>query len=323
MANSIWKSYPQLGEKLDLTTEFIHQQVKINNLEISSMIVDLTSGGKMLRPAFFLLFSEFGEEKKTTQELIPLAASLEILHVATLIHDDVIDDSPLRRSKPTLHTKYGSRNAIYAGDYLFTLYFELISKNLESNTDILRNALSMKKILIGELDQMLINFNVESTTEMYFKEISGKTAELFSLSATMGAVVSGGSQELIERCKKIGHNIGMAFQIIDDILDFGNSSQIGKPVHEDLKNGVYSLPYILGLEAGNKELIEILSKNSLNSEDDSRATNIIVDEGYLNKAKDIAKKYTDQAVSEIDELPENSSQRALKAIIKRLVNRIK
>lgn len=323
MANSIWKSYPQLGEKLDLTTEFIHQQVKINNLEISSMIVDLTSGGKMLRPAFFLLFSEFGEEKKTTQELIPLAASLEILHVATLIHDDVIDDSPLRRSKPTLHTKYGSRNAIYAGDYLFTLYFELISKNLESNTDILRNALSMKKILIGELDQMLINFNVESTTEMYFKEISGKTAELFSLSATMGAVVSGGSQELIERCKKIGHNIGMAFQIIDDILDFGNSSQIGKPVHEDLKNGVYSLPYILGLEAGNKELIEILSKNALNSEDDSRATNIIVDEGYLNKAKDIAKKYTDQAVSEIDELPENSSQRALKAIIKRLVNRIK
>lgn len=323
MANSIWKSYPQLGEKLDLTTEFIHQQVKINNLEISSMIVDLTSGGKMLRPAFFLLFSEFGEEKKTTQELIPLAASLEILHVATLIHDDVIDDSPLRRSKPTLHTKYGSRNAIYAGDYLFTLYFELISKNLESNTDILRNALSMKKILIGELDQMLINFNVESTTEMYFKEISGKTAELFSLSATMGAVVSGGNQELIERCKKIGHNIGMAFQIIDDILDFGNSSQIGKPVHEDLKNGVYSLPYILGLEAGNKELIEILSKNALNSEDDSRATNIIVDEGYLNKAKDIAKKYTDQAVSEINELPENSSQRALKAIIKRLVNRIK
>jgi len=128
---------------------------------------------------------------------------------------------------------------------LFTLYFELISKNLESNTDILRNALSMKKILIGELDQMLINFNVESTTEMYFKEISGKTAELFSLSATMGAVVSGSSQELIERCKKIGHNIGMAFQIIDDILDFGNSSQIGKPVHEDLKNGVYSLQLVL------------------------------------------------------------------------------
>ena len=225
MANSIWKSYPKLGEKLDLTTDFIHQEVKIQNLDISKMIVDLTSGGKMLRPAFFLLFSDFGTTKKTTQELIPLAASIEILHVATLIHDDVIDDSPLRRSRPTIHTKYGRRNAIYAGDYLFTLYFELISKNLQHNTDILLNALSMKKILVGELDQMLINFNVEATTDMYFKEISGKTAELFSLSAKMGAIFSNSSQEIVERCQNIGHDIGMAFQIIDDILDLSSTSQ--------------------------------------------------------------------------------------------------
>jgi len=176
MANSIWKSYPRIGEKLDLTTEYIHSIVSIKNLDISSMIVDLTSGGKMLRPAFFLLFSDFGENKRSTQDLIPLAASLEILHVATLIHDDVIDDSPMRRSRPTIHTKYGRRNAIYAGDYLFTLYFELISRNLTDNNDILLNALSMKRILIGELDQMLINFNVNSTTEMYIKEVSGKTA---------------------------------------------------------------------------------------------------------------------------------------------------
>ncbi|WP_057888399.1 polyprenyl synthetase family protein [Companilactobacillus mindensis] len=323
MANSIWKSYPQLGEKLDLTTDYIHEIVKINNLDISSMIIDLTSSGKMLRPAFFLLFSEFGEKKRSTKDLIPLAASLEILHVATLIHDDVIDDSPLRRSYPTIHTKYGRRNAIYAGDYLFTLYFELISKNLESNTDILRNALSMKKILIGELDQMLINFNVKSTTDMYMKEISGKTAELFSLSAAMGAVVSDGSAELITRCKEIGHDIGMAFQIIDDILDFSNSAQTGKPVHEDLKNGVYSLPYILGLEAGNRQLIDILSKADLTAEDDSLATDIVIDYGYLNKAKDIAKTFTEHAVEEIEKLPKNKNQKVLRAIVQRLVNRIK
>lgn len=323
MANTIWKSYPQLGEKLDLTTDYIHQAVKINNLDISSMIIDLTSGGKMLRPAFFLLFSDFGENKKTTVELIPLAASLEILHVATLIHDDVIDDSPLRRSQPTIHTKYGRRNAIYAGDYLFTLYFELISRNLTSNLDILRNALSMKKILVGELDQMLINFNVKATTEMYLHEISGKTAELFSLSAAMGAVVSGGDQDLIDRCKGIGHDIGMAFQIIDDILDFSNSTQTGKPAHEDLKNGVYSLPYILGLEAGNEQLVEVLSKAELTSTDDKMATNIVVDNGYLNQAKDIARSYTKRAIDELDKLPKNNSQKVLKAVVKRLVNRIK
>lgn len=323
MANSIWKSYPQLGEKLDLTTDYIHQMVKINNLDISSMIIDLTSGGKMLRPAFFLLFSEFGNEKKSTKELVPLAASLEILHVATLIHDDVIDDSPMRRSQPTIHTKYGRRNAIYAGDYLFTVYFELISKHLERNTDILRNALSMKHILIGELDQMCINFNVKATTDMYLNEISGKTAELFSLSATMGAIVSGGNQELIERCKEIGHDIGMAFQIIDDILDFSNSSETGKPVHEDLRNGVYSLPYILGLEAGNKDLIAILSKEVLTDSDDEQATNIVIDDGYLNRAKEIAQGFTQHALDEIAKLPKNTSRRVLTEVVKRLVNRIK
>ncbi|AUI72153.1 polyprenyl synthetase family protein [Companilactobacillus alimentarius] len=323
MANSIWKNYPQLGEQLDLTTNFIHKMVKINNLEISSMIVNLTSEGKMLRPAFFLLFSEFGEDRPKDSELIPLAASLEILHVATLVHDDVIDDSPLRRSQPTIHTKYGRRNAIYAGDYLFTLYFELISKHLQSNTDILKNALSMKKILIGELDQMLIDFNVEATTEMYFKEISGKTAELFGLSAQMGAIVSGANQEVIERCKNIGHDIGMAFQIIDDILDFSSTSQTGKPVHEDLKNGVYSLPYILGLEDKNHHLIEILSKNHLTADDDQKATAIVVDNGYLNQAKDIAREFTDRAVIEIEKLPKKRSQEVLKNVVKRLINRIK
>ncbi|MFH5812022.1 polyprenyl synthetase family protein [Companilactobacillus sp. FL22-1] len=323
MANTIWKSYPQLAGKLDQTTDFIHQQVNINNLEITSMIKDLTSGGKMLRPAFFLLFSDFGPQKRTTQELIPLAASLEILHVATLIHDDVIDDSPLRRSQPTIHTKYGRRNAIYAGDYLFTLYFELISRNLSDNNDILRNALSMKKILVGELDQMLINFNVKATTKMYLNEISGKTAELFSLSGAMGAIVSGGDQELIDWCKGIGYDIGMAFQIIDDILDFSNTSQIGKPSHEDLKNGVYSLPYILGLEAGNEKLIRILSQEALQQNDVMTATNIVVDDGYLNQAKDIARSYTRRAIDEIAKLPKNNSQKALQAVVKRLINRIK
>lgn len=323
MANSIWKSYPQLGEKLDLTTDFIHQEVKIQNLDISKMIIDLTSGGKMLRPAFFLLFSDFGPNKKTTQELIPLAASIELLHVATLIHDDVIDDSPLRRSHPTIHTKYGRRNAIYAGDYLFTLYFELISRHLQHNTDILLNALSMKKILIGELDQMLINFNVEATTDMYFQEISGKTAELFSLSAKMGAIVSDGSQEIVERCQNIGHDIGMAFQIIDDILDFSSTSQTGKPVHEDLKNGVYSLPYILGLEAKNQRLVEVLSKNQLSNQDSQMAAQIVIDDGYLNQAKKIAIQFTDRAVSEIEKLPKNHNRVILKNVVKKLSNRIK
>jgi len=108
-----------------------------------------------------------------------------------------------------------------------------------------------------------------------------------------------------------------------DILDFSNSVQTGKPVHEDLKNGVYSLPYILGLEAGNKQLIEILSKDKLDADDDLKATNIVADNGYLNQAKDIAQGYTKRALTEIDKLPKNTSQKVLRAVVKKLINRIK
>lgn len=322
MANSIWKEYPKMGKRINSTTEFIHNSLDIHNEAIIKMIKDLTSGGKMLRPAFFLIFSSFGPEKKSDEELIPLAASLELLHVATLIHDDVIDDSPLRRSKPTIHTKYGKRNAIYAGDYLFTLYFETISRHLPQQSQILTNALSMKKILVGELDQLLINFNVDATAKMYFREVAGKTAELFGLSTMMGATISGGDHELIARSKNIGHEIGMAFQIIDDVLDFGDSRDTGKPNFEDLRNGVYSLPYILGLQDKNQALIDVLSKDELDPNDINEAARIVVDEGYLDKAKDIARTYSNHALKRIKKLPNNRNRTALKKIVEELLDRI-
>ncbi|WP_129045535.1 polyprenyl synthetase family protein [Companilactobacillus metriopterae] len=322
MANEIWKDYPKIAEKLDNTTSYIHNQIRISNPEITKMIIDLTSGGKMLRPAFFMLFTNFGPEKVSNEQLVPLSASFELLHVATLIHDDVIDDSPVRRSRPTIHTRYGKRNAIYAGDYLFTLYFESISKYLPSKLDILSNSLSMKKILIGELDQLLINNNINATPKMYFKEVAGKTAELFSLSTKMGAVVSGGDDKLVNLSKNIGHDIGMAFQVIDDVLDFGDESSTGKPNYEDLRNGVYSLPYIIGFNEKNQKLIELLSNESLTEEQINQAAKIVVESGYLNKAKDIAKTFTSHAERRIKKLPRSSYRKQLEKIVKKLLDRI-
>jgi len=323
MAHSIWKDYPQVDSMLDQTTAFIHSSVRIRNTQISQMIVDLTSGGKMLRPAFFLLFSAFGPDKKRNDELIPLAASLELLHVATLIHDDVIDDSPLRRGTTTIHTRYGKRNAIYAGDYLFTLYFEMISRYSQQQKDILVNSLSMKKILIGELDQMLINYNIDATAKMYIREVSGKTAELFSLSTEMGAIVSGADGKLANLSKNIGHDIGMSFQIIDDILDFGDSSTTGKPNFEDLKNGVYTLPYILGLQDNNQQLVDILSGSDLTNDDIQKAADIVEKDGYLEQAKDIARTYNQHALKRINKLPNGKNKIVLKKVVNKLLRRIK
>jgi len=323
MAHSIWKDYPQVDSMLDQTTAFIHSSVRIRNTQISQMIVDLTSGGKMLRPAFFLLFSAFGPDKKQNDELIPLAASLELLHVATLIHDDVIDDSPLRRGTTTIHTRYGKRNAIYAGDYLFTLYFEMISRYSQQQKDILVNSLSMKKILIGELDQMLINYNIDATAKMYIREVSGKTAELFSLSTEMGAIASGADGKLANLSKNIGHDIGMSFQIIDDILDFGDSRTTGKPNFEDLKNGVYTLPYILGLQDKNQQLVDILSGSDLTNDDIQKAADIVEKDGYLEQAKDIARTYNQHALKRINKLPNGKNKIVLKKVVNKLLRRIK
>ena len=322
MANSIWKAYPKMGNRLDQTTKYVHDSINIRNQEISYMLKDLTSGGKMLRPAFFWLFTSFGPEPKSDQELLPLAASLELLHVATLVHDDVIDDSPLRRSRPTIHTRYGKRNAIYAGDYLFTLYFQLISQHLDDTADILTNAISMENILQGELDQLTINFNVNATVKMYLREVSGKTAELFSLSTKMGATVSGGDPELINRAKNIGHNVGMAFQIIDDVLDFSSRANTGKPNFEDLRNGVYTLPYILGLQAHDSELVEILSQSELSDGNIYRAAEIVAAHGYLEQAQQIARTYSEHALKGIAKLPPNDSRKALQKIVKTLVKRL-
>ncbi|KRM92749.1 polyprenyl diphosphate synthase [Liquorilactobacillus cacaonum DSM 21116] len=137
----------------------------------------------MLRPGLFLLFSELGEKDKQDEEkLLKVAASLEILHKATLIHDDIIDDSPLRHGVVTIQSNFGKDVAVYAGDLLFTAFFELLIDTMNGTSLMQDNATAMKKLLFGELGQMHARFNQQQTIENYVENIKGKTAELFSLS---------------------------------------------------------------------------------------------------------------------------------------------
>lgn len=178
-----------------------------------------------------------------------IAASLEILHMATLIHDDVIDDSPLRRGQKTVQTQFGKDIAVYTGDLLFTIFFELILEATNDFEYMAINSKAMKKILLGELDQMHLYHNQNQTIRDYLRAISGKTAELFKLSAREGAHFGGANQEIVRLSGKIGYYIGMAFQILDDILDYtADEKELNKPVLEDLDKGVYSLPLLLAMK---------------------------------------------------------------------------
>ncbi|MGR3742509.1 polyprenyl synthetase family protein [Companilactobacillus sp. DQM5] len=324
MINKIWKPYPKIQKQLKSTQIFILSQVKIRNNEISEMIEELIkSGGKMTRPAFFYLFSEFGDNKISDDDLKVAAGILEILHLATLIHDDVIDNSPLRRKAATIHSKYGMRNAIYAGDFLFTVYFELLTKIAPTKKEILLNSQSMKKILLGELDQMLINDNPNATLKMYLREISGKTAELFQLSTEFGAIMGGANSKIIKKAKYIGHDIGMAFQIIDDLLDYSVPNKTGKPNYEDLDNKIYSLPIILALRNDKGELTSLLSKDELTDTDKKRAIELIKKNNGLKQAKKIAEHYTNSAIKRINTLEESEEKDILLKITKQMLKRSK
>ncbi|MTV82174.1 polyprenyl synthetase family protein [Secundilactobacillus folii] len=323
MVHKLWNQFPRVKAQLTQLQPYLVDAVTLPNRPIHKQILALLqSGGKLLRPGFFYLFSEFGDQHDDAV-LRAGAASLEILHVATLIHDDVIDHSPVRRGITTLHTLYGSRNAVYAGDYLFTLYFNEVMKATHDMQELQLNINSMRDILTGELEQMKLNYKRNVTEEEYFKEISGKTAELFWLSCRQGASLSHSTPEIVDLAGQIGLTIGKAYQIMDDILDYdGNAKQTKKPVLEDLKNGVYSLPLILAMKGANRAFKPYLSKKEQMTAEDVEAVQQLVDQyDGVGKAKNTASELTKQALHLIQQLPDESGRQDLYSLTQWLLNR--
>ncbi|ARV04824.1 MULTISPECIES: polyprenyl synthetase family protein [Enterococcus] len=306
----MWNTYPTLSKELTTTLRLMEQAVQIDNQEIQAAVHDMIhSGGKLLRPAYQLLFSYFGEQRDP-KKATALAASIELLHTATLVHDDIVDEADTRRGLPTLRSRFGNSTAVYTGDYLFVCCFKLLSDYSSSLKSIQLNSRSMEKVLTGELGQMDNRYNFEVTIDQYLKNISGKTAELFALSCFVGAYESGTSQRFAKRCGEIGENIGLAFQIIDDILDYTQTADaIGKPVLEDVRQGVYSLPLIYALEANREVLLPLLmKKEALTNEETQEIYRLVHELGGVEKAQQLATHYTEKALKEISKLPETKAQ---------------
>ena len=243
--------------------------------------------------------------------------------MATLIHDDVIDDSPLRRGQKTVQTQFGKDIAVYTGDLLFTIFFELILEATNDFEYMAINSKAMKKILLGELDQMHLYHNQNQTIRDYLRAISGKTAELFKLSAREGAHFGGANQEIVRLSGKIGYYIGMAFQILDDILDYtADEKELNKPVLEDLDKGVYSLPLLLAMKKEPELFKAILNKKEkITKEDKQKVAQMVISQDGVEIARDIAKRYTQKAISAIQELPKSKNQKQLLQLTKQLLKR--
>lgn len=320
--HQMWKEYPQIAKELQACINLIDANIKIKNDDVQNRVNQLmSSGGKMLRPAYSLMFSQYKEDHDE-QKARAVAAAIEVLHLATLVHDDVIDESNLRRGQETLNSQYNNRVAVYTGDYLFTVCFQLLKQYAEEASFFQMDRNVMENILVGELQQMDMTYNPKMTMRNYLSQINGKTAHLFALSCYTG-VYEKDSPKMARAAFNIGNNIGMAFQIIDDVLDYTQETEIaGKPMMSDLKKGIYTAPLLYAMQENRKAFVPYIQKReTITDEELHEVYQLVKKYKGEEKAKELAHKYTEKALKRIDNLPKNAVKHTLKTITEQALSR--
>lgn len=324
IVQTFWKDYPEIQEKLEDVQSLMRARLKINTKSIQEALQQFSSrGGKMVRPALFFLFAGLISKEQDEEKLVKIAASLELLHSATLIHDDIIDDSPLRRGMVSVESQFGKDVAVYTGDFVYTLYFELLVETMSGTDFLARNAKSMKKILQGELIQMQSTFDVNHSVKSYLKAISGKTAELLSLSCLEGVYFAGGDKAFQRYAKRIGLAVGLAFQVYDDILNFtvGLDGE-NKPILTDVRQGIFTLPLLLAKEADPEAILPYLEKpEELSREKCLELAELVHSLGGITVSLAFANSLTDLALKDIQKFPESQNRDILEKAIKELLKR--
>ncbi|WP_077604114.1 polyprenyl synthetase family protein [Oceanobacillus sojae] len=321
----MWGPYPRLQSDLQSVLQVIESHLQIHDKRIEATIKELVySGGKLLRPAYTLLCAQIGDASNHDKERsIAVAAALETLHMATLIHDDVIDEADFRHGAPTIHTQQGNQFAIYSGDYLFCVCFTILSKYARTLAHLEFNARSMEKILTGELDQLHARYQIGTSIKDYLARISGKTAQLFAVSCYSGAITSQATRRQTMLAWSMGHYIGMAFQIIDDVLDFkGDFNTVRKPTLADIRQGIYTLPLIYALREQPEKLSPYLNKKADLTDDELMEVLAIVEQTKgIEKSKRLARKYIDKALKSLSKLPDGDYKETLYELTTMLLDR--
>lgn len=315
----------ELETELESVKQIILDNVKSHYPQISQPLERLvTAKSKMLRPAFIILSSKFGNPDHV--KILSLAAAVEMLHTATLIHDDIIDKASTRRGQASLHKLAGPSRSVLMGDYLISRGIRLIINRIGTNNfEILTSVVS--HLCESEIAEASSSFNCDISEREYIRRIAGKTASLFALSCHTGASESGCTTETTSALRRCGYCTGMAFQIIDDILDFrSSSSKMGKPCGNDLREGTFTLPVLYALKRDNgtyrKHLKGLKTAGRFTLERKTREAIRITEElGGISLAREKAVKYTNRALSEIERLPRGEAREDISALVSRLLDR--
>ncbi len=287
--------------------------------QISGYIVN--AGGKRIRPRLVLLFSEaLGFEGPQRYEL---AAIIEFIHTATLLHDDVVDESALRRGRATANAMFGNAASVLVGDFLYSRAFQMmVSLNRMRVLDVLADATNV--IAEGEVLQLINMHDPDLAVEDYLRVIRFKTAKLFEASARLGAVLGGAEPALEESCASFGRSLGTAFQLVDDLLDYeGNSDDLGKNIGDDLREGKPTLPLLLAMErapAADRALIRhAIEQGEVQKLPEILA--IVRRTGALDATRAAAQREADKARAVLTALPESRARGALLDLCVRSIHR--
>jgi geranylgeranyl pyrophosphate synthase len=303
--------YQPVQEDLVRVRESLRSIIKVDFPWLSEQLNYVVgSGGKGIRPALTLLAGKFYDYN--LEYLLPMAASVELMHTATLIHDDAIDKSAVRRSQPTIYQLWGEEPAILLGDYLFAKAGEFVSDTKNPRVIKLFSQ-TLATISSGELNQFFGAFKLEQTRQQYFQRVARKTASLFSLATESGAILSRATEKSVKALKDYGHNLGIAFQIVDDLLDFiGTEEELGKPVGSDLLQGTLTLPAMLLLERypDDNPVRRVFEKKD-RARNIALAIEAIRGSPIVDQCYEMASDYCAKACRSLKLLPEDASRQSL------------
>ena len=324
------KSILQLRHALRKNLEAVDQEI-ISRLNKSIPLINdigtylINAAGKRLRPLLTLaMAAQFNNYSKNP---ILLAAAVEFIHTATLLHDDVVDESNLRRGKKTANIIWGNEFSVLAGDFLFAQSFELMVET-ESIKALSSLASASCKITQGEFQQMQIANKPETSIENYLEVIGKKTAELFGASCKSGVIVSEGKTEEQNAAYDYGFNLGLAFQIIDDLMDFNNlPNKMGKNLGDDFKLGKTTLPIILAWQKSNRKekqfWIKTLKELKQEPNDFNNAIDIFNKYNIFNECKKKTREFISVSLKSLEKLPDTEIKKHLIGLANESIERSK
>lgn len=295
-------------EKVDAR---VAQVAQVNYPAASALVTDIVkAGGKRLRPLVLMLSGRAFNYEDEFDRLVTAAAGVELLHTASLIHDDTVDRAALRRGKPTLNSVLSTGAVILIGDYLFA-QSAMLAAATDSTRVVSVFASTLGDICDGQLREMFHAHRLDQTREDYEARIYGKTASLFAGAAEMGSIIGGAPEDQIQALRQYGSDVGMAFQVVDDLLDLtGGTTDLGKPAGHDLRQGTVTLPtliYAAGLHADSAEFEQL--KQLVSGETPAGDTfDAVVDQIRASEAIDatykIAREFVESAKGRLIDLPD-------------------